>query len=64
MMLERLIEGGYVEPGELAVLLVCPSSPVATEIKPGELAFRVPSREEFRQMAPDDLLQATVQLFA
>jgi hypothetical protein len=62
IMLERLIEGGYVEPGELAVLVVCPASPVARDIKSGELAFRVPSCEEFRQMEPDDLLQATAQL--
>jgi hypothetical protein len=62
MMLERLIEGGYVEPGELAVLVVCPASPVARDINSGELEFRVPSREEFRQMEPDDLLQATAQL--
>jgi hypothetical protein len=62
IMLERLVETGYVEPSDLAVWLVCPASPIAREIKSGELAYRIPSREEFRLMGPEDLLAATAQL--
>lgn len=55
----RLVQKGYVEPEELEVLLVCPASPVANEIRAGRLVFHLPSREELRSMAPAELLQVT-----
>jgi hypothetical protein len=51
----QLVKKGYVEPDELAVMLVCPASPVAGEIRAGRLALHIPSREEIRAMSPADL---------
>jgi hypothetical protein len=54
----KLVRRGYIDPDELAVLLVCPSSPVAGKIRAGELRIHIPSREELRVMPPAELGQA------
>ena len=62
VVMKQLVEQGYVEPDVLAVLLVCPSSPIAAEIRAGRAAIHVPTREEIRNMTAEDLLVVTATL--
>jgi hypothetical protein len=47
-----LIKGDYERPGKLRVLVVCPSSPIADQIRRGKFAFHLPSGAELRAMNP------------
>jgi hypothetical protein len=58
----RLIEGGYIRPADLALLLVCPGSPLADEIRAGRLTIRLPSAEAIRAMTPGQLARATATM--
>ena len=58
----RLVEKGYVDPEELAALLVCPAAPVANEIRAGRLTIRIPDAETIRGMLPAQLADVTAKL--
>jgi len=58
----RLVEEGYVQPEEVATLLVCPASPVANEIRAGRLTIRIPDAETIRRMLPEQLAAVTATL--
>jgi hypothetical protein len=53
MFAARLVGEGYIEPEELAVLVICPSSQIANEIRAGRLVIRIPTREAIRSMTAD-----------
>jgi hypothetical protein len=54
----ELVKGGYAEPQQLAVLLTCPGSRLATELrKTGKLVW-IPTKEEISGMTHDDLVKA------
>ena len=48
----QLVEGDYIAAADLSVQLVCPSAPLADEIRAGEFAIRIPSRAELEAMTP------------
>lgn len=50
----HLVDKGYVSEDEMAVLLVCPGSPQADEIRSGQLVIRIPSFDELRTMSPSE----------
>ncbi len=58
MFAAQLVKDGYVEPDELALLVVCPASPAANEIRAGRLVIHIPSREEVCAMSPAELKRA------
>ncbi len=58
----RLVEKGYVDPEELAALLVCPAAPMANEIRAGRLTIRIPNAETIRRMLPAQLTEVTATL--
>jgi hypothetical protein len=51
----RLVQEGYVEPEELAMYVVCPSSPAAERIRRGVFKIPVLSREQIRGLRPAEL---------
>ncbi len=53
----RLVEEGYIQPDELAKLLICPASPVANEIRAGRLKIQIPDAETLRRMSPAQLTE-------
>jgi hypothetical protein len=54
MYAARLVREGYIHPEELAVIVVCPSSQVADEIRAGRRTIKFPSREQVRNMTRDE----------
>ncbi len=59
MFVARLIESGTATPEELAVLLICPASPVAAKIRSGAFVLRLPTAESIRAMPAGRLTQET-----
>jgi hypothetical protein len=55
----KLIGKGYVQPGELAILLVCPGAPLADRFRRGELKLPLRNAEEIRAMTPGQLVRIT-----
>ncbi len=53
----RLVEGDYVTPDRLAVLLVCPASRTADQLRATGKMIRIPTKEEMRRMSHDDLMR-------
>jgi hypothetical protein len=54
----HLIVKGYIHPKDLAVLLVCPDSPLAEKIRDGYV-FELPSAEQIGRMTPAQFARFT-----
>jgi hypothetical protein len=58
MFAVKLLNQGYCDESELAILLVCPGAPVTERIRDGEFAVRVPTSTQLDQMEPWDQTEA------
>jgi hypothetical protein len=54
----RLVEGDYETPEQLAILLVCPASHTADQLRATGRIIRIPTKEEMQRMSHDDLMKA------
>jgi hypothetical protein len=52
MFAVKLLEKGYCDQGELAVLLVCPAAPLANKVRAGEFVVHVPTMTRLYTMGP------------
>jgi hypothetical protein len=50
----KLLEKGYGEPQDFAVLLVCPGAPLAERVRTGEFTVQVPTPAELAALSPAD----------
>lgn len=55
MFAVRLVDGGYVDAPQLARLLVCRASPLASEVQSGHVVVRIPHGSQLRIMRATDL---------
>jgi hypothetical protein len=53
----RLVEGDYETPDRLAVLLVCPASHTADQLRATGTVIRIPTKDEIQRMSHDDLMK-------
>ena len=58
----RLVEGEYITPDELALLLVCPGAPLADAVRSGHFAIHVPTAAELAAMSDSQLAQAQAKM--
>jgi hypothetical protein len=54
----ELVEKGYIQGEDLAMLLVCPGAPLADAIRSGQFVIRIPSSAAMRSMSPPQLATA------
>jgi hypothetical protein len=62
MFAVKLLEAGYADPQEFAMLLVCPGAPLADKVRSGEFAVRVPTGGELSQMTGAELATVRQQM--
>lgn len=63
MVFAKLVKEGYVDADEMAVLLKCPASQVARDIRDGlRDDIHVPKQEELRSMSAADLLSVSAKI--
>jgi hypothetical protein len=55
----RLIHTGIAEPQELAVLLICPASQVANDLRAKRAEFKIPDRTTLVNMDAEQLMKVT-----
>jgi hypothetical protein len=58
----ELVRTGVAQPEELQVVLICPASSFAGEVRSGRAAFRIPSRITLRGMNPGELSEVSATL--
>jgi hypothetical protein len=54
----ELIDGDYVEPERLAVLLICPGSRLADELRKSGIPPKLPTKEEMHDLSRVELMRA------
>jgi hypothetical protein len=57
----QLVQKRYVEPDRLAILMLCPASPGARELRNSPWQVRIPTPEQLRLMPPDEKNQAVAE---
>jgi hypothetical protein len=57
----QLITGEYTNNKNIAVWLICPSSPLADKIRSGQVVFQLPTAEQIRAMAKTQRDRFTAQ---
>lgn len=55
----RLVEHGYVQPEQLALMVVCPAAPLANEVRAGRFAIHIPAAEAIRALSASQLATIT-----
>jgi prepilin-type processing-associated H-X9-DG protein len=58
MFAVQLVEKGFVDAQQLAVLLVCPAAPLADKVRAGEFAVQIPTMRQLAVMRRSELAQA------
>src|SRR5207245_5456662 len=56
MFAVRIVKEGYANADELARLLVCRSSPLASDIAAGRVVMRIPDKQEILDAGPSKLV--------